>query len=236
MVQYILNMAKFQEKIQARNLRKEGESIKIIAKTLGISPASVSNWCRDINLTKEQLLKLEKRTKDPNYGNRQKYLNLIKNNKNLKIEKLKNDGIKEIGALSRRELFLIGSSLYWAEGFKKDSQAGFANSDPRMIKLFLRWLNECFGYNISNLSPRLTINISHKERTKEIEEYWSKETGIPIESFQKPFYQNVKWKKVYENQNEYYGVLRIKVRKSIDFLRKIHGFIEGLRLQGEMVK
>ncbi len=236
MVQYNLNMAKSEEKIKARSLRKGGESLKVIAKILNVSPRSVSNWCRDIELTKEQTLNLEKRTTDPNYGNRQKYLNLIKANKNSKIEKLRDEGAKEINKLSKRELFLVGVSLYWAEGFKKDSQVGFANSDPKMINLFLRWLYECFDYKVSDLIPRLTLNISHKERTREIEEYWSRVTGIPIENFQKPFYQNVKWKKVYENPNEYFGVLRIKVRRSIDLLRKIHGFIEGLRLQAEMVK
>lgn len=236
MVQYNLDMAKFREKIKARNLRKDGESLKVIAQMLEVSPRSVSNWCRDIELTQEQTLKLEKRMIDPNYGNRQKYLNLIKNSKNLKIKKLKDEGRREIGNLSKRDLFLVGIALYWAEGFKKDSQAGFANSDPKMVNLFLRWLYECFNYKTSDLIPKLTLNISHKDRTKEIETYWSEKTGIPIENFQKPFYQNVKWKKIYENPNEYFGVLRIKVRKSIDFLRKIHGFIEGLRLQAEMIK
>src|SRR5258706_11803333 len=140
MVQYNLNMAKSEEKIKARSLRKGGESLKVIAKILNVSPRSVSNWCRDIELTKEQTLNLEKRTTDPNYGNRQKYLNLIKANKNSKIEKLRDEGAKEINKLSKRELFLVGVSLYWAEGFKKDSQVGFANSDPKMINLFLRWL------------------------------------------------------------------------------------------------
>src|SRR5260221_12423691 len=105
-----------------------------------------------------------------------------------------------------------------------------------MVNLFIRWLRECFEYNASDLIPRTTINISHKERIGEIQQYWSDITGIPIDLFKKPFYQNVKWKKIYENPNEYFGVLRIKVRRSIDFLRKIHGFIEGLRLQAEMIK
>lgn len=224
-------MAKFQLKIEAKNLRKSGLSIKEIAKKLNVSVGSVSHWARDVILTKEQLEVLEKHARDPYYGNRLKYINEVKRNTNIKIEKLKNEGIHEIGNLSKRELFLIGSALYWSEGFKKDSQAGFANSDPKMIKIFLKWLRKCFGYEVHDLIPRLTLNVSHKDRVKEVEEFWSKETKIPIDYFRKPFFQSFKWKKVYENFNDYHGVLRIKVRKSTDFLRKIHGWIEGLRLQ-----
>ena len=76
---------------------------------------------------------------------------------------------------------------------------------------------------------RVTVNISHEYRIKEIQNYWSKIANVPSGDFRKPFYQKVKWKKVYENPNEYFGVLRIRVRKSTDFLRKIHGWIEGLK-------
>lgn len=224
-------MAKFQQKIEAKELRKSGLSIKKISKKLNVSVSSVSHWVREIVLTKEQLEVLREHARDPYYGNRLKYINKVKKETDRKIEKLKGNGIEEIGLLSKRELFLVGAALYWSEGFKKDSQAGFANSDSTMINLFLRWLYECFGYEVHDLIPRLTLNISHKDRVKEVEEFWSKETKIPIDYFRKPFFQNFKWKKVYDNPNNYHGVLRIKVRKSKDFLRKIHGYIEGLSLQ-----
>jgi len=50
------------------------------------------------------------------------------------------------------------------------------------------------------------------------------------EYFQKPFYQKVKWQKKYDHPENYHGVLRIRVRKSTDFLRKIRGYINGLSL------
>lgn len=190
----------------------------------------MSTWSRDIELTPEQVKILEQNARDPYYGNRAIYLKKIKKQKDLKIGKLKDLGIKEIGKLTKRELFLTGVALYWAEGFKKDKQVGFANSDPLMIKIYLKWLNECFGYEISDLSLRVSINVSHKNRINKIQAYWSNVTRVPVENFQKPFYQNVTWKKIYENPNEYYGVLRIRVRKSLDFLRKIHGYIEGLKI------
>lgn len=227
-------MAKSKEKIEAIKLRNSGESIKSIAKKLSVSSGSVSVWCKDVTLTQDQLRTLEKNARDPNYGKRLLNSQKQRAQKEERIKKLLNLGISEIGELSKRELFLIGVALYWAEGFKKDNQVGFANSNPEMINLYIRWLYECSNIKKEDLITRVTINISHKDRLKEIEKYWSDSTEIPIENFRKPFFQQFKWKKIYENPNEYYGVLRIKVRKSTDFLRKIHGWIKGLGNQGKV--
>ena len=222
-------MAKSAEKIKARELRKKGYSIKQIAKRLKVSVGSVSSWCKDVELTLEQIKILEQHSRDPYYGKRRKYFELLKKTTQLKIEKLKQQGISKVGKLTKRELFLVGSALYWAEGFKKDKQVGFANQDPAMIKFIIKWLQVCFGYKPSDLVLRTTMNISHKHRADEINNYWSRITGMPLDEFRKPIYQNFKWKKIYENPNEYYGILRIKIRRSQDFLRKIYGFIEGLK-------
>ncbi|MFC1710378.1 hypothetical protein ACFL0F_01825 [Patescibacteria group bacterium] len=224
-------MAKPKEKKKARALRRGGESIKVIAKEIGISPGTASLWCRDIVLTPKQIRELERRAKDPFYGRRLEYVKEQQRIKNNKIIALKEQGIKEVGTLSKREMFLVGIALYWAEGFKKDSQAGFASSDPEMIRIFIKWLKDNLGYSIGDLSLRVTLNISHKHRTKEIQNYWSDVAGIPLKSFQKSYYQKVKWKKEYEKPNEYFGVLRVRIRKSTDLLRLIKGWIEGLKQQ-----
>ena len=223
-------MSKSVQKLEARRLRKKGKSIKKIAKQLDVSVGSVSSWCRDIELSPDQKRTLDANARNPYYAGRGIYLKKLKKRTSSKIKRLQKIGIKMIGTLSKRELFLAGAILYWAEGFKKDTQTGLASLDPEMIKFYIKWLSVCFGYNNSDLIFRLTINISHKHRVKVIEKYWSKELNVPLDQFQKPFFQNFNWKKTYENPNEYYGVLRVKVRKSKDFLRTIYGFIEGLKL------
>lgn len=52
-------MAKFKEKLKAREFRRKGVSIIEIAKKLGVSKGSVSLWCQDIRLTDEQKNKLQ---------------------------------------------------------------------------------------------------------------------------------------------------------------------------------
>ena len=223
-------MSKSVQKLEAIRLRLTGKSIKKIAKQLKVSVSSASSWCRDVELSLSQKMILETNARNPYYAGRGIYLRRLKKRTNSKIKRLQKIGIKKVGTLNKRELFLTGAALYWAEGFKKDTQAGFGSLDPAMIKFFKKWLKDCFGYQNRDLIFRVTANISHKRRIKVIEKYWSGALGVPLNQFQKPFFQNVKWKKTYENLDEYYGVLRIKVRKSKDFLREIHGFIEGLKV------
>lgn len=223
-------MAKSKEKIKARKLRSKGESIKKIANLLNVSVSTASLWCRDVALTDRQVENLRKRRTDPFYGKRLDYYLKKKKEFSLKLLNLKKEGINSIGKLTKREIFLIGISLYWGEGFKKDSLVGLATLDINIAKFFIFWLNKTFGITTKDLILRVTSNISYKNKIDELGKYWSKELKIPAGQFSKPFFQNTKWKKEYENKDNYHGVLRIRVRRSIDLLRKIFGYIEGINL------
>ncbi len=222
-------MAKSEKKLRARVLRRDGQSIKSIARDLDVSQGSVSLWCRDIALSDEQLKILETNSKDPYYGKRLQNSLKQQGIRTEKTERLKREGIEEVGELTKRELLLVGIALYWAEGYKKDSQVGLGSSDPKMMQLYVRWLKECFNYSINDLMFRVTVNESHEYRIDKIVTYWADLFGIDESNFQKSFYQKAKWQKSYDHPEEYFGVLRIRVRKSSDFLRKIHGYIAGLK-------
>lgn len=224
-------MAKSAERIEARELRNQGWSIKQIAKELKVSTSTVSLWNRDVKLSQQQVRELERRGRDPFYGRR--LLNSLRQKKEreLRTKKIMSEGMKRIGDLTIRERLIAGVALYWAEGFKKDKMAGFANSDSGMVKFILRWLKECMGIEEKNIRLRVGINEGQKDRTDEIQNYWSQVAGIPLESFYKPFYQKVAWKKIYEHPELYMGTLRVRILKSTDLLRRILGMIEGLKLE-----
>src|SRR3989344_369808 len=161
-------MAKSKEKLEARKLRRLGQSIKEIAKNLNISVGSVSSWCKDIELTRNQILNLQKRRTDPFYGKKLDYFLRKKKEFEEKVFNLKQEGIREIKQLTQRAIFLIGVALYWAEGFKKDHQVGFANIDVNMIKFFLYWLKVSFNISNTDLIFRLTANESYKEKIRDL--------------------------------------------------------------------
>ncbi|HUD20050.1 MAG TPA: hypothetical protein VMR81_06440 [Patescibacteria group bacterium] len=224
-------MAKPLLRRKARTLRKRGLGVKTIAYRLHVSSSTVSQWCKDIELTPTQIAILEKRQHDPYYGRRLAYVKTQQKKRREKTLQLLKDGIRDVDQLTERELFISGISLYWAEGFKKDNQVGFANLDPLMAKFFINWLQKCCNITNDRLKLRVGVNEAYRDKVADIESYWASQLSISKEQFQKPFFQKVRWKKLYDHPEDYHGVIRIRVSKSTDLLRKIHGWIEGLKRQ-----
>lgn len=221
-------MAKSKLKLEARILRKNGTSIKQIAKKLKVSVSSVSVWCRDILFTDDQKKHLRAKGQARGYEARMDALQRRKNLFDNHIKQIKLDAKNEVGALSNRDLFVAGIALYWGEGFKKDHLAGLATTDKNIAMFYITWLKRCFNVTSDRLILRVTINEMKKHLAEGIINWWSSQLGIDTSQFSKPYFQKSQWKKEYESENEYHGVIRIKVRRSINILRKIMGYIEGL--------
>lgn len=138
-------------------------------------------------------------------------------------------GRKSIGEISKRELLLIGATLYWCEGFKKDTRLGFANSDPSMIQPFLHWLYTIGRLQKHEIRLRAGVNISYKEKVAEIERKWSEITGIPLSQFQTPFFSTGEVEKGLSIRGEYLGVLRVRANGQRRLFLTIQGMLEGLK-------
>jgi len=221
-------------KNNVRQLRKKGLSLGQICEKTGVPKTTIRSWIKDIKLSQKQLDKLKSKTQKALQEGR---INKQKQDKELRISNEKRlllKGIARVGNLNNRNLFTAGVALYWGEGFKNkhEHRLGFCNSDPEMIRFYIKWLEKSLGVKKDSIIARLTLNESYKKRTKEIEDYWSKITGIPRNQFTKTFYQRTRWKKQY-NEDNYYGVLRIHVKDSLNMLLLMKGFIEGLKLNLE---
>ena len=87
--------------------------------------------------------------------------------------------------LSKRdeELKIAGTMLYWGEGAKHYGTVQFANSDPEMIKVFVRFLRGICGVS----EPRLRALIHHypDQNGEMLRDFWSSITRIPKENFYK---------------------------------------------------
>ncbi|MCL6096209.1 MAG: hypothetical protein M1444_00785 [Patescibacteria group bacterium] len=221
-------------KNNVRELRIKGLSLGQIHEKTGAPKTTIRSWIKDIKLSQEQLNEFKSRTQKALQEGR------IRKQKQSKALRLNNEkklllkGIARVGNLNNRDFLIAGVALYWGEGFKNkhEHRLGFCNSDPEMIKFYIKWLEESLGIKKESIIARLTLNESYEKRTKEIEDYWSKITGIPKSEFSKTFYQKTKWKRQY-NEDIYHGVLRIHVKDSLNMLLLMKGFIEGLKLNLE---
>jgi len=75
--------------------------------------------------------------------------------------------------------------LYWAEGTLKGTTVDFVNSDPQMVKVFLRFLREVCGVDNSRL--RIYLYAYAYQDLNKLKSYWSSLTGVPLSQFTKPY-------------------------------------------------
>ncbi len=222
-------MAKYKERFNARRLRQQGESIGNISKIVKVSKSSVSLWCRDIVLTRAQEQRLVEKDKQAGaVGRAMARKSKIKERID-RLGRYADLGNKSIKNLDNRELLLVGAALYWAEGDKKNRRVTFTNSDPKMVNLIIAWLKDCLNIRTEDIYCYVGINEAHLGRINEVEEYWSRTIGIDRDRFSKASFKKVKLKKVYENFNEHFGTLNVRVRKSTNLNYFILGLIEGLK-------
>ena len=128
----------------------------------------------------------------------------------------------------------MGTMLYWAEGAKeKEWNHGvgldFANSDPYMIRLYLKWLFEILHVQANDITCRIALHENHLFRLDEVREYWLQVTNIPYKYFTKENIKRHSTKTVRKNVTEnYYGLLQIRTKKSSHLNRRIGGWIKGV--------
>jgi hypothetical protein len=215
------------QKEKAITLRKQGHSYSEILKEVPVAKSTLSLWLRSVGLAKQQKQNITaKRIAGALRGAR------ARKDQRIKITKEIKDGARqEIESISKRDLWLIGIALHWAEGAKEKengTKAGvnFSNSDPKMILLFRKWLINTFSVNDSDLVYELYVH-----KTANIEEaqtYWSKILLISTKEL-RTYLKKSKIKTIRKNTgNDYHGLIRVKVNKSTNLNRKISGWIEGI--------
>lgn len=83
-------------------------------------------------------------------------------------------------------LFGLGLGLYWGEGDKKGSQgARLSNSDPKLIKSYIKFLTENFGIDKRKL--KFSIQIPTDLSPEETLNFWVNELNLDKDQFYKPY-------------------------------------------------
>lgn len=132
------------DRLYAIKLRKQGKSYNEINRILNVPKSTLSYWFKDLDLPEKLVERLYNRMRSA--GTRA----LVARNKRQtiiareKAEQIQSEAAEDVGKLSRRELFLVGAALYWAEGGRRKSGSGgrrveFSNSDPAVITTMMRF-------------------------------------------------------------------------------------------------
>jgi hypothetical protein len=150
-------------------------SMKAIARAVGVSVSSVSLWVRDIELTQEQHEAL--RRANPAY-NRQ----LAGHASNRARALTRRREYQEHGRrLARRgdPFHAAGCMLFWAEGGRNRNAVRFSNSDPAMVRFFVRFLRTYFAIPDEKFRVWCNLHADHVARQREVEDFWLGVAELP---------------------------------------------------------
>jgi hypothetical protein len=180
-------MAKRKERALAVEMRLAGKSYSEIKERLGVSKSTLSLWLREHPLSEEQM----KNLRDWNPRRIENYKKTCQIRRARILQGVYEEVKKDIGTLTKRELFIAGIFLYWAEGTKtSNATVAVSNTDPIMLKTFLVWLEQ-MGIKKSELKVYLHL-YSDMDVQKELL-FWSKILHIPLAQFRKPYVKTSKY-------------------------------------------
>jgi transcriptional regulator with XRE-family HTH domain len=167
---------KVEERKLARIMRRdEGLPVRVIAERLGVSKGSVSRWVRDVELTAEQHEAL--RQMNPRYNNQLRG----QEGRSASARAARLEAQRHGRAYARRNdpLHLQGCMLYWGEGSKSRNVAALANADPEVLKLYVRFLKQCYGVPAGRMALAVNCYVGNGLGPSEIVDWWLRELDLP---------------------------------------------------------
>ena len=218
--------AKPELRARARELRAQGKAYNEIAAELGVSKSSVSVWVRDMQPIESQEIRRRKAAAAYRYWEIERHRRETRRDEEVR------SAATAFGAVSSRSLVIAGAVAYWCEGSKNKSGQGagrvsFVNSDPGLIRLFLRFLHDA-GIGPERLTFRVMIHESSDVAAAE--RFWQDATGADHSRFHKP---TIKAANAVTNRknigDSYHGCLAISALGSADLYDKIEGCIRGIK-------
>lgn len=170
---------KLDAQVRARELRAQAWTMPEIAEHLGVARSSVSLWTRDVAFDPSQRrsARTDRRPRGSDHP--------LRRRKEAEIAAMDARGRERVGEATPGDVLVVGAALYAGDGAKRDGEVKFANSDPRLVAFFCRWLRACFDIDESRLRVRLYLHegldLAAAQR------FWSEVTAIPTSQFTKPY-------------------------------------------------
>jgi|SRR3989344_1652944 len=209
-------------KEKAIKLREAGYSYSMINGKLGIPKATLSNWLAFIRFqpNQEVIEKIGKaKLKSALYKQKLKFENIVA----MKIQ-----AAKDIGVLSKRDLFMLGIGLYMGEGSKSFEQVQITNSDPVIIRTAVTWLKTFLNLDIVNFMIQIHA-YPDTDLVKSIN-FWSEEIGVPKKQFSKIIIDTRNNKSLFNKRKLPYGTVSLRIKKgetNIQGIKSLHRKIMG---------
>ena len=212
-------------KERARQRRREGASVPEIAEELGIARSTAWTLAKDIPLSR-----MAHRPQSSADRGREYWRHENRRREAMR-QREKLDAAGSVGRVSDRELLLAGAVAYWAEGSKakpwrRSQRLVFTNSDPVLIRLYLRWLD------LLDVEPERRVYSVSIHETGDIDgamQFWADVVDVPAARFGRPMLKRHRPRTNRRNQGVgYHGCLVVRVLGSADLYLQTEGLVHGL--------
>ena len=159
-------------------------SIGNIKNRLGIPRSTLSGWFKKVKLTKKQRDELHRRWKNGLIKAREKAGQWHRNQKEIRLAKAKEDAdvvINNLNLKNKNISELALAMLYMGEGIKSNDETGMGNSDPLLLKTFLRILRNNYDLDIKKI--RCELYLRADQNADILKKFWANELKLPLENF-----------------------------------------------------
>ena len=216
------SLKRWERRALAVDLRALGLSYREIGAVIPVGRGSLSAWCRDIVLSDEQRARLA--SKRPTLAARRAAGERRRAKALARAKAVRETARAEAASLVREPFWVAGVVAYWAEGAKTCNELVFSNSDPAMIRLFIRWAQAYLDVDAERFTAKLHLHTGQDDQERKSN--WAKETGIPVERFTKTYVKpegsghrkNILWA----------GTMSVRIRRSTSSFHRVMGWISGL--------
>jgi hypothetical protein len=164
-------------------MRTNGASIRKVERVLKIPRSTLSGWFKYIKLTKSQKMKLYANWRNTLIDARKRAVIWHNRQKELRIREAHEKAIEILNKINLKDnniSELALAMLYLGEGAKTQTTS-MANSNPQIIKFFIKSLEKIFKIDKNSLKCELHLRSNQNEL--EAMKYWSSELDINISRF-----------------------------------------------------
>ena len=195
-------------------LRRLGLTHAEIRAVIPVPKSTLQGWLRDVRLSEPQVAAIRRRTSkrgrpvDTQWRRR------------LEVAHIRAEAHEFATARLDDPLFVAGTTMYWAEGAKTRNFVDLANSDPKALRLFIRWARRYLGVDEFQLS--LHLHAGNDERAAK--DHWRRALDLPDAGFGKTYTKQTR--PGHRNNRLVYGVCRVRTRRAADNWHRVMVFID----------
>ena len=150
-------------------LRRLGLTHGEIRSIIPVPKSTLQGWLRDVELSSQQIAAIRRRTSrrgipvDTQWRRRLAIAAI-----RAEAHAFANDHLDD-------PLFVAGTAMYWAEGAKTRNFVDLANTDPRALRLFIRWARRYLGVDEFQLS----LHLHEGNDEKAAKDHWRRALDRP---------------------------------------------------------